>query len=160
MEALNNYITERIRIDNIKPEPGRPYIQIPGTLKWEFRPDDGKLTKNVKCKGWYVGYPHEPYYDLNSLVFWSDECEYMFVLVDSGDPKNPDEWPRYWEVLKHPNTKDPERIYDEMNNNLFYFEGKYHYIEKTQNVWCPKEIDQFITDWKENKIRFSNEPAV
>lgn len=88
MESLNNYIVERIRIDNIKQDTSLDDLdldtvyEIPGKTWWYWEYDEGIIEgegSTWKCE--VFEYAHNKYI----IYLWSEDCNYI-PYVTSDDP--------------------------------------------------------------------------
>lgn len=140
MESLNNYIVERIRIDNIK-STYTGFVEIPGYINFRWIShlyDDDE----IRCNGWLVTGKD------NRLLFVSPNSKYMFIYWSISKFAN------YWKVLSETHNVDPNVVGHEFSDDLEKFIATYEDIPVVDHMYYPKEIGKILHDWNNGKLRF------
>lgn len=81
MDNLNDYITERIRIDNVKTsidlELGRWY-EIPERISWDIHAGSTLIT--IRLSYWNVGVLKNTNSNVITMLFWSPESDIILAV--------------------------------------------------------------------------------
>ena len=97
MKPINNYIVERIRIDNIgknKLTINEP-IEITGMLEWTIKDAHSNNSHTFKSDDWYAGVWDNAKWGIPILLFWTPDLDYVpyITRVDIKNYKfNPYPW--------------------------------------------------------------------
>lgn len=79
MKPINNYIVERIRIDNIgknKLTINKP-IEITGMLEWTIKDAHSNNSHTFKSDDWYAGVWDNAKGGIPILLFWTPDLDYV-----------------------------------------------------------------------------------
>lgn len=143
MNSLNNYIMERIRVDNIKFDNAMAIAldttyDIPGKTEWEWS-YDGSVWTFDEYSWKYRIFKYKP--NKYMIYFWSKDCccvpyatsddkssLYIFELPDEGytaDPKFPHRFEAFWNTLEGSNLADDFWFSKNINDIFINFDKTY-----------------------------------
>lgn len=134
MNTLNEYITERIRIDDIK---HRKYIHFPNYLKFIW--DDN----NVYCNDWYISEIDDGRFG-SVLVFWSPNTPFIFVWCGKS-----------WKILfdnERTHSKSPDKYYDMMTNNFMKYRQEHVWDSPVELMNIDDNVEKFIKNFKQGNL--------
>ena len=140
MKPINDYIVERIRIDNVI--NNKPYKSL-GRLKWvldaTFTSEHGKIT--IECDDWYycvVRYSKS--IKDNVIVFWSPKSKWMMFIRFER------EWQK-WTICKNELAQgNPDDFYNSIETNFYkvYEKSKDAVSGMSTVVECPQKVIKIV----------------
>lgn len=153
MKPINDYIVERIRIDNIKPHYDFSQPFEIGKMTWVPHDIYGNTYLVGRASDWWC----VPNNDYNNLMFCSPKEDFIFIPSNNING--------FW-IMAIPKrdrlTKNIEDFYQKCNNDGAYLIQNSRYFELDE-LSHPELVDDIIDEWrkyfKKKNILIQNEPT-
>lgn len=156
MKTINNYIFERIRVDNINTISkygifeGSPYFPLKGDLEWKIQLDRTYEPGTIKCDKWWCILTK--FQENDAIIVWSPNSPFMFMCYIN-------------ELIKYPSFPakklcvvienklpydDPKQMYKYLDENLEKYLRSHMWYVEVKQLTVPSKVKTIIDTVRQN----------
>lgn len=152
MKPINDYIVERIRVDNMDLGVINNFSPIQGTLRFVFS-DKSWEDHVIRCDDWYTDIiPANFDGHKQAIVFWSSKSKYVFFIFDDDIRRQKRVDRIIWWDVKLDIEMDVQTIRQMMYDDFkgFIIANRNFSGDNPKMINIPEPILTIIKDWKKS----------